>query len=121
MALEPSGVKVDIKTGHPIFENAKTKRDEAEAKLHEAVSQSLALQAELRGEGGMVLEALIEQTIAHAEAVLAEDPVYQHFLSVLMRLGRTVNIAPIIMERHLKRVLPSYERRPAPEGIPDGE
>jgi hypothetical protein len=29
-----------------------------------------------------------------------------------------IDLAPLVVERHLKRVLPGYERQAAPEGIP---
>lgn len=114
------GIKTDIRTGNPILETPESKKAEMEDRLQQAVNRSVAMQAELKDPkgGGLVVEAMIEQMIVHATLVLANDPVYANFLKVLKRLDLQINIAPRVVERHLKRVLPSYERQAAPEGIP---
>lgn len=120
MALGP-GVRTDILTGEPILETPENKKKELEERLTQTVSRSMALQAELKGEGGLVVEAMVEQMIAHASLVLERDPVYATFLSVLKRLNLEIQIAPMVVERHLKKHLPSYDRPAAPSGIPAGE
>ena len=118
MPLGPGGIKTDIVTGDPILETPETKKAEIEARLQQAVSRSLALQAELKGSGGLVVEAIREQMIGQATLVLERDPIYASFLAVLKKLGMEIDMAPLVVERHLKRVLPGYERQAAPEGIP---
>jgi len=116
--LGPGGIKTDIVTGEPILKTPETKKAELEARLQQAISRSLALQAELKGSGGLVVEAIREQMIRQAGLVLERDPVYAGFLAVLKKLNLEIQVAPLVVERHLKRVLPSYERQAAPEGIP---
>jgi hypothetical protein len=117
MPLGP-GIKTDIRTGEPILENPQTKKEEAQARFVEAVQRSLAFQADLAGPGGLVVEALVEQMITYAGETLSQDPVYKSFLAVLQRLNLEINLAPRVVERHLRKILPSYERPAAPGGIP---
>jgi hypothetical protein len=105
-----TGIKTDIRTGNPIQDNPKARKEEAEARLQEVVSRSLAFQADLNGPGGEVLGVVVEQMITYAGEVLSEDPVYKNFLATLQRLNIEIEIAPKIVERHLKMVLPSYDR-----------
>jgi hypothetical protein len=56
--------------------------------------------------------------IRQAGLVLERDPVYAGFLAVLKKLNLEIQVAPLVVERHLKRVLPSFEPQAAPEGIP---
>ena len=109
MPLGP-GIKTDILTGNPIQDNPKARKEAAEAKLQEVVSRSLAFQADLNGPGGEVLGVVVEQMITYAGEMLAQDPVYKNFLATLQRLNIEIEIAPRIVERHLKMVLPSYDR-----------
>lgn len=112
------GVKTDILTGEPILETPQTKRKEAEDIFAEVVGRSLAMQADLNGAGGLVVQALEEQMIAYASDALAKDPVYRNFLAVLERINLEINVAPQVVQRHLKKFLPSYKRPAAPGGIP---
>ena len=114
MALGP-GIKTDIRTGNPILDNPKVRKEEAEARLQEAVSRSLAFQADLKGPGGEVLGVLVEQMIVYAGEVLSQDPAYKNFLATLQRLNIEIEIAPRVVERHLKMILPSYDRPSRPE------
>jgi hypothetical protein len=105
-----TGVKTDIRTGAPIQDNPRVRKEELEARLQEAVSRSLAFQADLNGPGGLVLDAMVEQMIVYAGEVLSEDRAYKNFLATLQRMNIEIEIAPRIVERHLKMVLPSYDR-----------
>ena len=53
--------------------------------MQEAVSRSLAFQADLNGPGGLVLDAMVEQMIVYAGEVLSEDEAYKNFLATLQR------------------------------------
>ena len=117
-----SGVKTNIMTGEPLEpDDRAAKQEQAEKKLSEAISRSMALQAEINGPGGLVVEAMIEHMILHASTVLERDPVYASFLAVLKKLNLDIVMAPRVVERHLKMVLPSYQRPAAPSGIPADE
>ena len=109
MPLGP-GIKTDILTGNPIQDNPKARKEAAEARLQEVVSRSLAFQADLKGPGGLVLDALVEQMIVYAGEILSQDQAYKNFLATLQRLNIEIEIAPRAVERHLKMVLPSYDR-----------
>jgi hypothetical protein len=123
MPLGPSGIKTDIVTGQPVMDNRarrEAERGRLEAKLQETVQRSIAMQAEIKGPGKLVIDVLMEQMIEHVDEILANDPVYKNFLAVLQRLNHEVQMAPIVVERHQKKFLASYAPSP-PSGIPDGE
>jgi hypothetical protein len=46
-----TGVKTDIRTGAPILDNPRVRKEELEARLQEVVSRSRAFQADLNGPG----------------------------------------------------------------------
>ena len=85
MTLGPGGVKTDIVTGLP-HQRQRLTKEAIENQIQQATNISVKLELDLQGEGGTVLETLVETIAAHAEQVLSKDPVYQLYMKFVESL-----------------------------------
>lgn len=88
-------VDVDIVTGRPLLEEEEKKRNKKEAKLLE---ERKAIENDLRGEGGAVLQHLILQFRARVAELIKVDPECRGYAKILSTLKYKINVAKKVVD-----------------------